>query len=338
MSTIVIRADAGASIGIGHVMRCITLGAALSRAGCIPILVSRDLPDQLSARAASSGLTLAPLEPLGNEPDSELESVLGWQPDFVVVDGYHLDGFVQELGSSGVGYGVIDDNGELPTAGARLVLNQNLHATRELYAGAQPHRLLLGSDYALIREDVTSIRRPGRSEPANRVLVSLGGADPLELTHPIVTMLLDESEFELRVAVGAANPARPRLMDLLSRHSRAKADRGDLVESMGWADAAVIGAGTTLWEVGHLGLPSIAVIAAENQIHGARAAQAAGFVDVVDLRRANGVSSAVSAMIGLLSNPARRLTMAESGVAMFDGLGAERVASAVIELANAQSG
>lgn len=307
---IILRADAGPGIGIGHVMRSLTLGGALAARHVDVALASHELPAALHSRATRLGVRVIGADDVPSTA-------------FVMLDGYEL------AAPAGV-HGVIDDNHEAPVADAALVVNQNLHATAAMYADVSPStRLLLGPQYALIREELLQCRssQPLRTD-ANRVVVALGGADPRGLTEPIAHALADDPHIELRIAIGAANPRRPAIETCVTQlGERAALDTGDLVDSFQWADLAVIAAGTTLWEVAYIGLPAVAVVVADNQAAAAKAAEAAGFVVSAD---ANGVAATVHA---LLADTPRRRVMRAAGQPLFDGLGPALVADAIIRAA-----
>ena len=47
---LILRADAGGSLGSGHVMRCLALGEAWVDGGGSAVIVSADIPEALAAR------------------------------------------------------------------------------------------------------------------------------------------------------------------------------------------------------------------------------------------------------------------------------------------------
>ncbi len=326
---VVLRVDADATIGVGHAMRSITLGAALAARRFDVRLVSVAIPDPLAARATAAGITVE----LTDEP-SVMDRITDLEPSLVVVDGYHLAPLLGELEARAISHAVIDDNHELPIGGAALVLNQNLHATTALYPDVRPdQQLLLGSRYVLLRPDVARVRRRPPRAVANRVLVALGGADPIGLTGPLAAGLVDQPAFEVAIAVGSANPRRDELRSLASRHhGRVRVDAGDLVDSYRWADVAVIGAGTTMWETGYLGLPALAVIVADNQWAGGRAAAEHGLVEAIDGRRDLAVAALLERCKHMTSDVERRRAMSSAGRGLFDRNGANRVAAAIESL------
>jgi UDP-2,4-diacetamido-2,4,6-trideoxy-beta-L-altropyranose hydrolase len=314
---VAIRVDAGGPIGVGHAMRCATLGAALIAAGHRVTVVSASLPDWVAERYRSAGAVIesAPTSPV----------------DVWVVDGYELGDELTALAESGATVVAVDDNHELPVGAARLVVNQNLHASADLYPDVGLDvRLLLGPSYAMIRRDVTSIDRSHRAD-GRTVLVSFGGTDPAGLTLAVVTALVGVADVTVVVALGADHPHRPQLEELAERHpDQVRFDAGDLTDGLRSADIAAIGGGSTLWEVASLGIPAVAAVVADNQVAGTAAAEAAGFVTGVDVRDGDrGAPDVAEAVLALLDDPARRAAMARAGRTLFDGRGAERVVAAV---------
>lgn len=100
---------------------------------------------------------------------------------------------------------------------------------------------------------------------------------------------------------------------------------------MAAADIAIGAGGLGLWERHSTGLPSLALIAAENQRTQVLGADAAGLAVSLD-PSALDIRSFAEAASALAMDAARRSAMAAHGQALVDGLGAERVAEAVAAL------
>ena len=176
-----------------------------------------------------------------------------------------------------------------------------------------------------------------RHEPRHdgrRVLIALGGGDDRGLTGVLTAALLDRPDYEVWLGIGPTNPRRNELVSFAAREpDRVHVDRGDLVDGYRWADVAVIGSGTTMWEVGYLGLPAVAVIVADNQVAGARAAEARGFLEAADGRAGADPVELVERCARLASDLRLRGRMSTAGPCLFDGRGAERVAEELHVLA-----
>src|SRR6056297_1464433 len=233
---VAVRVDAGGVIGVGHAMRCATLAGALRARDHRVTVVTRGLPAWVQQRFDAGGCTTV----VSDVPD--VDDVA--RPDVWIVDGYTLGAELEGLVDAGCTVVAIDDNHELPVAGSALVLNQNLHATPELYPDIAAERLLLGPRYALIRPDVCSLDPAPLPLVGSVVLLAFGGTDPARLTLPVATGLAAVGGIEMIVALGADHPDRAAVAAL----DGVRFDRGDLSDGFGESHLAVIGGGSTLWE------------------------------------------------------------------------------------------
>jgi UDP-2,4-diacetamido-2,4,6-trideoxy-beta-L-altropyranose hydrolase len=206
---VVFRTDASTALGSGHVTRCLTLAETLRAHGARVCFVCRsgegDLSDSIAARgfivlrlavaASDESERSASCAPLGagwQEDATQTQAAIhaaGEEPDWLVVDHYALDRrWELVLRSLSRRIMVIDDLADRPHD-CDLLLDQNfdnpLHAryTRLLPADA---RTLLGAQFALVRPEFARHRPSAlarRSGQLRRVLVSMGGTDPIRLWH-----------------------------------------------------------------------------------------------------------------------------------------------------------
>jgi UDP-2,4-diacetamido-2,4,6-trideoxy-beta-L-altropyranose hydrolase len=303
-------------------MRCATLSTALRGLDHCVTVITAGMPAWVQQRFDSIGCAVV----IGDSAD--LAEVA--RPDVWIVDGYTLGAELEHLIADGNTVMAIDDNHELPVDGAALVLNQNLHATPALYPDVAPQRLLLGPRFALIRSDVCDLDPAGLPDVGSVVLLAFGGTDPARLTLPMAVRLAATGNTDIIVALGAEHPDRAAVGALAG----VRFDGGDLRDGFSESHVAVIGGGSTLWEVGVVGLPSLAVVVADNQVEGTAAAVAAGFVESADVRASGfDVDHLVERTLGLLDDRPRRAAMAAAGRTLFDGDGRWRVAAAVSALA-----
>ncbi len=253
--------------------------------------------------------------------------------EWLIVDGYHFDAhYLSELQCVGSVL-LIDDNGELEFYSPELVLNQNGHARAEMYAKHGPRtRLLLGPRYALLRNEFMAYRAWVRKIAARgtRVLLTMGGSDPKDLTPSVLSALagLSIDDLRIRVVVGGSAENRNRVAETARKFpSRVEtiSNAANMAELMAWADLAIAGAGTTCWEMCLLGLPAVLVVVAENQRFIARhlaekgAAVNAGPADSID------GTSLTRGAAELLGSMDRRLQMSQAARQLVDGRGRERV-------------
>ena len=288
----VLRADASSSIGVGHVMRSLSLGEALIDEGFGVELVSCGLAPSLQSLATSCGIEV--VEPSCAPRSSEdAQFVLERNAAIVVVDGYEFSrDFFAVLEASNTTFAVIDDNAETKAQSPDAVINQNPHASESLYAHMQgTPKLLLGLQYAMVREEVREVAAMHLPTREGEVFVAMGGADFLGLTAPIVEALA-ETGLQIRVAVGHANTQREHVQKLADKHGHVTLiEQQDYVSSLASAHVAVLAAGSSLWEACAVGTPSIGLVVVDNQIASANAAAKLGFTRVIDCRKSFSVEA-----------------------------------------------
>ena len=335
-STLLIRCDASVAMGTGHAMRCLALAQAWQDAGGNVSFVMAEAPRSIEVRLGIEGADVVRLPALpGSAEDSARTCDLARQKkaEWVVVDGYQFGSVYQSaIRDAGLKLLFIDDDGAAPPYSADVVLNQNLHAREELYRERAPHtRLLLGTRYILLRREFTFWRKRKFeiASRARRILVTMGGSDPENVTEQILKILLTEPDLELTVVVGGSNPHLTRIEQLLENANcpiRLLKDVSDMPALMVWADLVIAGAGTTSWELCMMGSPAVLCVLAPNQerIAGelARLGAAAnlGYVGRAQADKTGAV------LCELLQSQTRREKMSARGREIVDGRGAERVA------------
>ena len=322
----VLRADASSSIGVGHVMRSLSLGEALLDEGFGVELVSFELTPNLQSLATECGINVVEL-PCAPRSGQDAQFVLQRNAAIVVVDGYEFSReFFAVLEESNTPFAVIDDNVETQAHSPSAVINQNPHASAEMYSQMQGNpELLLGLQYAMVRKEVRDIAAQHLHTREGEVFVAMGGADFLGLTSQIVEALA-ETGLHVRVAVGHANNRKSEVQQLADRYSNVTLiEQHEYVSSLAGAHVAVLAAGSSLWEACAVATPSIGLIVADNQQAAAHAAAKLGFTRIIDCRvlfNVDAVLREVEACI-LGGTTAMRASAASVGIAD----GASKVAS-----------
>ncbi len=337
MPTLLIRADGSPQIGLGHVMRCLALAQAWQDRGGAACLVRAGTADVFDERLATEGVGLRRIGCVAGSPeDADATRAIAQELNApaVVLDGYHFNtSFQARLRGDSVKLLCVDDNAHAGEYVADWVLNQNLHAEPALYARRAPHtRLLLGTRFALLRRDFTRWREWPRETPARvrRLLITLGGSDPDNVTGSVLTALeqLALPDLEVVVVVGGASLHYERLRASLRLPGASlRRNVSDMPELMRWADLAVTAGGSTCWEAACLGLPLCSLVIVENQLASARKLAGAGAAEVLEPGPAGWEPDKLAGVLNALAhNPARRAQMTTAGRALVDGRGAERVA------------
>ncbi len=344
---LLLRADASASQGAGHVMRCLALGAAWrERGGRVGFATCRPSP-ALRKRIKLSGDFLIDIDnphPANEDlvrTEAALQSLARQSsatPPWLVLDGYHFDdGYQSALRRAGCRLLVLDDNAHLPRYDADIVLNHGIQAPRLEYAACPDAWLLLGTRYALLRAEYESwrefARRPARR--AKNILLTLGGGDSDHATAQGIDALrrFDALEIDAQVVVGPLHPDLEELRRLVAAHAniRLQTNVTDIAPLMAWADVAIAAGGTTAWELAFMQTPALLLVLAQNQAAVAEGIDEFGAARSLGWARALSSAALAENLRELLGDDGLRARMATRGRMMVDGLGVSRVLDAMAE-------
>lgn len=336
--SVLIRADASAAVGTGHVMRMLALGQALKDEGAGVTLGTVGTPDALVTRWEAEGIRVIQLRATHPDPrDAEATLALAGdcRADWVVVDGYDFDAaYHRRIRSAGHALLVVDDYAHRPEYDADVVVNQNISANDFAYRLPPYVRRLFGLPYVMLRREFRSAREtlePLREE-ARRVLVTLGGGDEHDVTGLVLDALalVTGRRLVVDVVVGVAYDHRGVLERRLagSPHEvHLHINTAEMPRLMQQADMAVSGAGSTCWELAALGVPMCLVTLAENQRAIAEHLGALGAAVALGWYHELSAARVAETVSGLLHNPGLRQRLRSVCLPLIDGRGCERIIS-----------
>ncbi len=342
-----IRADASAKIGTGHVMRCLALAQAWRSVGGRAIFVMATATEApvIESRLKSEGFDVEHIsaDP-GSDEDASVTCDLAAsnQSDIIVVDGYHFSSQYQALiKRSGRCLLFIDDYGHAGKYYADFVLNQNIYASESLYSQREPYtRLLLGSSYVLLRQEFWPWRNWCRKIPntARKVLITLGGSDPDNVTMKVIRSLW-HPQIEGLEAVAVIGGSNSHIESIRSAAESSciplqlMQNTSGMPELMAGADMAISSASTTSWELAFMGLPALSIVLADNQVRVAEELAKAGMAVNLGWHDRLSEKDLGQAVVSLSSDPVSRSCMADVGRHLVDGQGSMRVVSSLLERA-----
>lgn len=350
---IVFRVDASAQMGIGHLIRCLTLAEALRERGVQIRFVCREHTGNLIAllRQRAMPVTVLPAPMIKETKPGEdyaawlgvtqakdagqtIAALDGDKPDWLVVDHYGLDVEWEQLLRPHVRKLMVIDDLANRHHDCDVLLNQNYSTVGERrYVGLIPDacKLLVGPRYALLCPEYAAYRKMlrARNGKIRRVLVFFGGSDPQNMTGLALEALSDAElrHLEVDVVIGANNPHR----EALEKQSRERpqttiyGSRPHLADLMAQADLAIGAGGTTTWERMCLGLPTIVITIAENQRPASEALAEAKLIHYAD-HFSDITTDHLTQLLKQLSRDTEKLTgLSIQNQIQVDGLGALRL-------------
>ena len=314
-------------------MRCLALAQGWAQAGGRVTFVMAGSNPALHARLQREGFAVVDLavEPGGaDDAAATVRCARELPATWIIADGYGFGaGWQKQVRAGGVRLAVLDDYGHAERYFANLILNQNVLVDASWYGRREGScRLALGPGYALLRREFLAWSGRERLIPvtATKVLVTLGGSDPDNVTQQVLANLRQVPGIEVVAVVGGGNPHRVALEALVPEYNatspwlRLVVDATNMPELMAWADVAVSAGGSTLWELAYMGLPALVLVLADNQVPATRALDAAGIAQW--LRSPQELPAALG---GLLPDAPRRRGMSDAARKLVDGRGVARV-------------
>lgn len=219
--TILIRADNRPKSGLGHIMRCQVLAEQLRDNGYEVFFLT--------------------------EKDDLYEMIKSKHASIVIFDhydiGYEYEKEIQER--SGVKIFVIDDNYKKHYCD--FLLNQNLYAQKEKYQNLVPNYCKIYCGMPLIRKEFKNIVKKDRATlEKNKILVTMGGADPQNITAKILQDITAIKNISITVV-------------------EKYVDAENMAQLMNEADIVITSGGITIFELLYLNVPMICIAIAENQ-------------------------------------------------------------------------
>jgi UDP-2,4-diacetamido-2,4,6-trideoxy-beta-L-altropyranose hydrolase len=361
---VVVRVDASTEMGMGHLMRCLSLARDLADDGASVFFLLRSHaarlggliegeghsvqllqdPDRRPDAPAADGTAHASWLPVTWQRDAEqtLEAIGRIGPvDWLIVDHYALDARWERMQRERASRILAIDDLADRDHDCDLLLDQNLVLDMELrYRGRLPAscKTLLGPRYALLRREFAEQRKSltARSGEIRRILICYGGSDPGNETAKAVSAIksLPLPLPAVDVVLGMSNPHSDAISGLCADMPRVELHRGadNMAELMKRADLAIGAGGVMNWERCCLALPTIAVHIADNQIDSLSKLAGVGALTYLGDARSVSEEQIAGSVRSLVDAPAQARLMGEVAGELVDGHGCGRVTVAINEV------
>lgn len=349
---VLIRADSGAAVGSGHLMRMLALAGGCRRLGFGVTFAVGNIPGSIARKIRDAGCEIVTITSHRGSQEDAAETrtlTIDLNADWLVLDGYCFNDNYQALAKSNASFlMVVDDFGHGKHFNADLVLNQNAYADASRYHELPDTKILCGIRYTMLKpeferqQDVDAKKKKVRGTAKN-ILVTMGGSDTENYTLPVMQALAQidgcrNADIFVDCVTGP-NFTHEQSLRTFERSSEfnfrihRNVDRMDVL--MRNADLAITAGGSTCYELAKLGVPAIAIPTAENQVP-----------VVKDLSKRNTLcrfkasqvqravepnqQSVLSKFIKTIIDDApQRQAMSDAGKKLIDGLGVNRVARAL---------
>lgn len=364
---VVIRADANSKIGMGHVMRCLSVADALLKRGeevlfvtaddtPVPLLTKKGIPyrvlhtDYADMEAEMPELweVLRELPQGAESPDATLAQ----KNTSILVDSYYVTEKYLAALKKRITTIYMDDIYAFSYP-VDMLINYNIYGEEMGYekdAAFADTKLLLGANYVPLREEFSAGAGYVQSRkelslgaanvpPAEEggILITTGGSDSFNLAGQLLmeAMKYDAlKEKKYHVVSGSLNPHIGELQALAQKHENIHihCNVTNMAELMAESEVALSAGGSTLYELCAVGVPVIAFSFAENQERLVQTFVKRGIAQYGGNYRTDGnkmIQNTIAGLETLLEDKNLRTEYRKKARTLVDGKGAERIAEAI---------
>lgn len=353
------RVDSSLEIGSGHLMRCLTLARSLSEKGTGIFFICRDLDGNISRLVEDAGFNLCLLD---NKKEVLCPNSIGYEKwlgthwsidshdtqealkqtgvvDWIIVDHYALDkNWETQLREYAKGIFIIDDLANRPHD-CNILLDQNFYSDPDnRYIGLvyTNTKLLLGPSFALLRKEFKMQRELLRERDGSikNIMVFFGLNDNTNETQKTLQALLSAKTegIEMNIILGTNNPNKDKIEQISNGHSNIKclSKVTNMSELMSKADLFIGAGGTTTFERCCLGLPSLVITVAENQVKAIKDMHEAGFLHYLGYTAKVSEQHILDTINHLLNNADQLKKYSEKASSLVDGSGTEKCTDIIL--------
>lgn len=264
ISNILVKTEGSSSIGFGHVSRVLTLLQTFHTGCAVHILIN------------DNAVAVHHFSDRGYNVFSGVEEVSPLLPfDHVLIDQQQFDPeFIRYCRSSGCQHIVALDQFQYSWEAVDTIINiVNQNSTQEIPPFIEYHE---GLQYCIIRDGFFKFRDNTKEyrKTIENIVVIFGGSDLKRHTETVIDFLAEEySSCQVNIILGPLVEHRQMVSGrlALTQLNWQLFNSPDNIEAlMAGADLAFSGCGTTFFELGYLGIPTIVLpqsVAEENLAH-----------------------------------------------------------------------
>lgn len=253
----VIRADGGSEIGMGHLVRTSVLAKEISKYTDICYVCNIKYREGIEL-LRNKGFKVI-------ESKNVLETLMNLNAKGILTDHYSLnEEYIKKVYQKFNLVGYIDDNVAYQYK-ADFILNQNFGAENLNYDTLSKCKFFLGTQYLLVREEFRNLAPIKIKNHAKRIFLTVGGSDTLNETKKLLLMIKDIPN-EIEVVIGPIFPYQQEVIKEFKKYKNIKFHKcPNMGELAMQCDMAISSCGSTLYELGLLGIPTVGIVNADNQ-------------------------------------------------------------------------
>jgi len=310
-------------IGFGHITRCSGLYEAFCKMGIKPMFILNSDESVKSILKQKDYYIFDWLK----EESKFLDLIKN--ADVVIIDSYLADFKIYKKISELVKVSIYIDDDKRMDYPTGIVVNGTVHSKYLNYPELSNVKYLLGTQYIPLRKEFWKVPEKEINNKIETIMLTFGGDDLRDMTPKVLEML--EKEFPTvlkKIIIGKGFKNIKEIEKLNSNETELIyfPEASGMIDTMLKADLTISAGGQTLYELARLGVPTIAIGVAPNQINNVNYWQKTKFIDYAGFWNDNNCLKNILEYLKTLENMDLRKEKSNIGRNCVDGLGAMRIA------------
>lgn len=328
MLKVFILTEGGKNIGFGHITRCTALYQAFEEKGIIPKFIVNEDESVLDLLKDLNYRLLNWID----KKEELFDLVKG--VDVAIIDSYLADKDIYKTISEYVKISVyLDDNKRLDYPKG-IVVNGAIYAQELKYPAKKGLTYLLGSKYMPLRKEFWDVPEKEIKENIESVMITFGGDDMRNMTPKVLRLLQNNfPDLIKNVVIGKGFKNIYEIEELkdnktnLIYYPDAEKIKNVMLES----DIAISAAGQTTYELARVGIPTIAISIAKNQLDNVKGWEKTGFIEYAGWWSDKDILNNIYNCLEKISSFQIRKEKNKKGILYIDGEGGSRIVESILE-------
>jgi len=337
---IAIRADGGLQMGMGHIMRTLVLAKELSKKNEVFYICRKTGNENTSTEADTykkldekykSGVMKVSNEGFKVVLISEnniIEELKKIQADILITDSYDVnEDYFKGTKKIFFKTAYIDDM-NLHYFDVDFLINQNVNAQDFKYKTSENAKLLLGSNYVMLRSEFINSKNKIINKKIKDILITVGGGDPDYITEKLLSFVKN-LDYTFHIVIGPCFDSIEKLRKFESKKVKFYFN-ANMYELMQLCDIGISACGSTLYELASCGIPTIGIITADNQQGMAAKMNDLGIIINIGWHNNLSKNILVESIKSIDDNCSERLKMSLKSQKIIDGKGPKRISNIIM--------
>jgi|694.fasta_scaffold106912_1 UDP-2,4-diacetamido-2,4,6-trideoxy-beta-L-altropyranose hydrolase len=346
-----LKVNSSLKIGSGHFIRCLNLGLSLAKRGCKIYFVSNELKNEHIRMLITMELPYFLFDNPHNDISSEFLQIREYavskgetEIDWIVVDDYNSNNYWDTAARQSCKKLLVIEDLHKNRRNCDLLLDMNYRTKQtimQLESEYSDSKLLVGPKFALLDKRYSGLcskKLTRGNDQKERVLIYFGSVDDYSLTlRTYLALTKVYPELQITTVIQKNNRdinELSRLTELNSGNAKLFISPEFLGDVMSTCTISIGAGGISLWERFSLGIYSLTVATADNQVAPLQELHEDKLLRYLGVANSFSEAALIEEFSRVISPDFRNDDFLINSTRLCDGQGAERISEILIEASN----